>query len=501
MKPLMLIILDGFGMREEIHGNAIKQANMPNFNYLWNNYPHSLLNASGEYVGLPSYQMGNSEVGHTNIGAGRIVYQPLQIINNSISDGSIYNNAKLLKIINHVKENDSKLHIMGLLSDGGVHSHIDHIFALIDIAKYHDIKKIYIHAFMDGRDTLPNIGNKFIVRLNEKLEEIKLGAIATIEGRYYVMDRDNNWDRTKKAYDAMVNGIGNYNTDSSNAMMSNYQQGIYDEFIIPTVVDKEGMIDSNDSIIFANFRTDRAVQIIKAITDPDFKEFETKKLNNIKTVLLMPAAKLPNTQALFESTKLENKLGEYLANLDYTQLRIAETEKYAHVTYFFDGLEDKELKGCTKILIPSPKVKTYDLKPEMSAYEITDELLKQLKSNTPDFIVLNFANCDMVGHTGNMDATIKAIEAVDKCLGKIFDAIKEMNGLLIVTADHGNAEYMLDDHNNEITAHTMNKVPFIICNNNFKIKDGKLGDIAPTILTILNEKTPSEMTGNILIEK
>lgn len=501
MKPLMLMILDGFGMREEIHGNAIKRANIPNFNYLWNNYPHSLLHASGEYVGLPDSQMGNSEVGHTNIGAGRIVYQPLQIISESIKNGSIYNNDNLLKVINHVKENDSKLHIMGLLSDGGVHSHIDHIFALIDMAQHYNINNVYIHVFTDGRDTLPNTGNRYVARLKGKLEDINLGSIATISGRYYAMDRDANYDRTKKTYDAMVNGIGSYNPDPLNAMMSSYHEDIHDEFIIPTVINKDGMIDNNDAIIFANFRTDRAVQIMKSITDREFHEFETKELKNIEVVLLMPATKLPNIEAAFDVAKLENKLGEYLANLGYTQLRIAETEKYAHVTYFFDGHEDKELEGCNKILVPSPKVATYDLKPEMSVYEITDELLNEIKTNNYDFIVLNFANPDMVGHTGNIKATIEAVEAVDKCIGKIYEAIKNMNGLLIVTADHGNAEYMLDDNDNVITAHTMNKVPFIICDNNYNLKGGKLGDIAPTILTIFNEDIPSEMTGEILIAR
>lgn len=501
MKPILLIILDGFGMRDEIHGNAIKQAKKPNFDYLWHTYPHSLLDASGEYVGLPNTQMGNSEVGHLNIGAGRVVLQPLQIINNSIINNELKHNAKLLKVIEHVKKNESKLHIMGLCSDGGVHSHINHILSLIEIAKYHQINKLYIHVFLDGRDTLPSIGLKFIEMIENKIKEVGIGSIATISGRYYAMDRDNNWDRTKKAYDAIVNGLGKVEINGEEIIKNNYKEKIYDEFVIPTVIDKDGIVDSNDGILCTNFRTDRIVQLLRAITEKNFNQFEIKEIKNIEVLLLMPAAKLPKIEAIFEPIAITNTLGEYLSKLGYKQLRIAETEKYAHVTYFFDGLKDLNLTGCDKILIPSPKVKTYDLKPEMSVYEITDKLLAILDENKYDVIVLNYANPDMVGHTTNLKATIVGIEAVDKCLGQLYQAIKKLNGLLIVTGDHGNAEYLIDSNNNEITAHTMSKVPFIVCHKDYIVKDGKLGDIAPTILSLLNEKIPIEMTGNIIVSK
>lgn len=501
MKPILLTILDGYGMREEICGNAIKQANTPNFDFLWANYPHSLLEASGELVGLPEGQMGNSEVGHTNIGAGRIVEQPLAVINKSIIDKSIYDNEELNKVMDHVKDNNSKLHIMGLLSDGGVHSHIDHIFALIDIAKEKGIKKLYIHPFLDGRDTEPKKALLFLRQLEEKVVSANLGVVATISGRYYAMDRDNNWDRTKKAYDALVKGEGNYYSSSYEAIDNSYKEGIYDEFVKPSVINKKGLISENDGVVHVNFRTDRATQLLKTLLVPDFDEFATIKFKNIKICAFKEVSNFDMVPYMFETINLKNKLGEYLDDLGYSQLRIAETEKYNHVTFFFDGLEQLKLQHGDKVLIDSPKVKTYDLKPEMSAYEITDELITRLDSDKYDIIILNYANSDMVGHTGDMAATIKAIEAVDACLGKVYNKIKEIGGLLIVTADHGNAEYMLDKNNSVVTEHTLNKVPFIICDNNYKVSDGKLGDIAPTILSILGENIPVEMTGDNLINK
>ncbi len=500
MKPIILAILDGFGIREEIHGNAIKQATTPNFNYLCNNYPHSLLSACGEDVGLPVNQMGNSEVGHLNIGAGRIVIQPLQMINNSIKDNTFFANKNLLKVINHVNNNNSKLHIMGLCSDGGVHAHIHHILSLIDMAKQYNINKLFVHLFLDGRDSLPNDALKYINIIETKLKDIGLGTIASISGRYYAMDRDDNYDRTKIAYDAIVNGKSNANNNINGIILDSYKNKIYDEFIKPAVINENGLIEDNDGIIHANFRTERANQLLRTLVDDDFNEFKIKKLVNIKIVLLMPSIKLNNLESAFNAPKIENGLGEYLSSLNYKQLRIAETEKYAHVTYFFDGLKDLGLNNYTKILINSPKVETYDLKPEMSAYEVTDELIKQIKSQKHDIVILNYANPDMVGHSGKIIPTIKAINAVDECLGKIYHVIKEFNGTLIVTSDHGNAEHVLDDNNNPITTHTLNKVPFILCNKNYKLNDGRLSDIAPTILKLLGEKIPDEMTGKILIE-
>lgn len=499
MKPIVLTILDGFGLREEKHGNAIKQASLPTFDYLWEKYPHSELAASGEDVGLPNNQMGNSEVGHLNIGAGRIVFQPLQIITNSINDNTFFDNSKLIDVIDHVNNNDSKLHILGLLSDGGVHSHINHIFALIELAKKKNIKKLYIHIFTDGRDTLPNVCKKYVSMLQEKISELKIGCIASISGRFYAMDRDNKWERTKKAYDVLVNGIGFCSSNINSVIDNNFNKKIYDEFVEPTLIDKEGIIDSNDGIIFANFRSDRATQLLTAITNPNFKQFETKKISNIKLVSLMPCSSMVVGDSAFQLPLLKNTLGTYLSSLSYEQLRIAETEKYNHVTYFFDGEKDTLLDNCDRILVKSPRVETYDLSPRMSAEEITTNLINAIEKNKYDFILLNFANADMVGHTGNMKATIEGLETVDECLKKIYDKVQEKAGLLIVTADHGNAEYMLDDNDNIITAHTTNKVPFIICNNFYSIANGKLGDIAPTILKIMNVEIPKEMTGNILI--
>lgn len=495
----VLCIMDGVGIRDTEYGNAVKMAKKPNLDYLIKNYPHSKLEASGELVGLPAGQMGNSEVGHTNIGAGRIVYQPLQLITNQIKNGEFFQNKNLLETIKHVKDNHSNLHICGLLSDGGIHSHINHLFGLIDLCKKEGISNVYYHVFLDGRDTLPNICLKYLDELSEKIKETSVGSIASISGRYYAMDRDNRWDRVKKAYDVMVTGTGIECNSYKDVIEKNYNEGIFDEFIVPTIIDKNGMIKDNDGLIAFNFRPDRLREIFKAITNPDFSDFEHKNLKNIKLTTMMPVSDEVICNNAFELQKLDNTLGEYLSKNHKTQLRIAETEKYAHVTYFFDGGVEKDLDGCKRILVNSPKVATYDLKPEMSAYEVTDKLIKEL-DNHLDVVILNFANGDMVGHTGNLDAAIKAVETVDDCIGKIYKKVEEIGGTLIVTADHGNSEVMIDDNGNVITSHTTNKVPFIITDKSIKLEDGKLADIAPTMLYLLGLDIPKEMTGNVLIK-
>lgn len=497
MKTL-LCIMDGVGIRNEVHGNAVKAAKTPNLNSLLKEYPHTLLEASGTLVGLPEGQMGNSEVGHSNIGAGRIVYQPLETISNAINNNELESNEAINEVINHVKDNNSNLHIFGLLSDGGIHSHIKHLYSLLDYIKTKDIKNVYIHIFTDGRDTLPNSGIDFINDLINKLNSIEIGKIASISGRYYAMDRDNNWDRIYKSYDAIVNAnpINNNVIDYVN---NSYNNDITDEFIIPTSFIKEATIKDSDGLITFNFRPDRLRELFKSLTNPEFNEFESIKFNNIKLVTMMPVSDEVIYKHAFDLQKLDNTLGEYLSSKGIKQLRIAETEKYAHVTYFFDGGIEKDLPLEEKILIPSPKVATYDLKPEMSAYEITDKLISEIDNF--DFIVLNFANGDMVGHTGVFDATVKAVEVVDECVGKLYNKIKELGGIMIITADHGNSDYMLDDDNNVITSHSTSLVPFIVTDKAVELQKGKLGDIAPTILDIMNIEIPSEMTGISLIKK
>lgn len=495
MKKLLLCIMDGVGIRKEKHGNAVKCANTPNLDYLMNTYPNSLLEASERFVGLPDGQMGNSEVGHMNIGTGRIISQSLDRISNSIKDGSLSKNAELLNLIKHVKENNSDIHICGLLSDGGIHSHIDHLMGLIDILKDENIN-IYFHIFTDGRDTLPNVSLSFLGALNEKIKGMENLKIATISGRYYAMDRDNNWDRIKKVYKEMTEETKLFESYES-LIKENYQNNITDEFIVPGSIFNE-IVKENDGILVFNFRPDRLRELFSAFTNKEFNEFETKKFNNLKVVTMMPVDRVECAN-LFKHEKIENALGEILEKSNLSQLRIAETEKYAHVTYFFDGESHRKINKCDQILIPSPKVATYDLKPEMSAYEITDKLLQIIDNY--DVIILNFANGDMVGHTGNFDATIKAVETVDECVGKLYNKIQELNGLMLVTADHGNSDYMLDENDNVITSHSLSKVPFIITDKNYNLKNGKLSDIAPTILSLLNIEIPEEMTGNVLIEK
>jgi len=501
MKPIVLAILDGFGYREEEKGNAIKMANTPNIDYLFNNYPHSLLDASGEEVGLPKGQMGNSEVGHLNIGAGRIVYQPLTFIDKKISNGEIFNNKKLLELIEHIKKNDSKLHLMGLVSDGGVHSHIEHLFALLELCKKEDLNKVYIHVITDGRDTLPDSALTYINQLQEKIDEIGVGVIASVSGRFYAMDRDNRWDRTEKYYNTVVKGEIYQEFSINSFVEKSFDKKVYDEFIEPGLFDTDGIIDNNDGVVFFNFRSDRANQILMTLANPGFNKFEVKKFSNLKILSMMPVASHVNVEPIFKLENLNNTLGEYISKTGHSQLRIAETEKYNHVTFFFDGNKNVDYINEDKILIPSPKVATYDLKPEMSCNEITDSLLEALNNKDYDFVILNFANCDMVGHTGSIEATIKAVETIDYNIKRIYNKVKELNGLLIVTADHGNAEHMLDSNNEIVTAHSCNKVPFIVCNNNYEVIDGKLGDIAPSILSIKGLDIPEEMTGNIIIKK
>ncbi len=497
MKPIVLCILDGVGIRKEEHGNAFAQAAKPNFDFLWNKYPHSLLEASGELVGLPHGQMGNSEVGHMNIGAGRIVYQPLQLINEKIKNGDFFDNKEYIDVMDYVNERDSKLHIFGLLSDGGIHSHINHLFAILDMAKKNGIKKLYLHMFLDGRDTLPDVAETYLDKLAKKIDEIDLGVIATISGRYYAMDRDNRWDRVSLAYNAIANADGIEYDNYHDAIKDSYANKIYDEFVLPTVLDKNGTVEENDGMILFNYRPDRGRELFSAFTNPKFTGFERKFIKNLKLVTMMPLSNEVINTTAFDNQNLTNTLGEYLSDNNKKQLRIAETEKYAHVTYFFDGGLEKELSGCDRILIPSPKVATYDLAPEMSAVQITDKLIEVIDNY--DVVIVNYANGDMVGHTGVIPAAITAIECVDECLGRLYKKVDEIGGTLLVTADHGNCDWMLDDNNNVITSHSTSLVPFII-NRDVELKDGKLADIAPTILKILDLEIPEEMTGSILIK-
>ena len=501
MKKVLLCILDGVGLSSEVVGNALHNANTPCIDKLLNNYPNSKLDASGELVGLPIGQMGNSEVGHMNIGAGRIVYQPLGLINSKIKDGSFYDNEQLVSVVNHVKNNNSKLHIMGLLSDGGIHSHIEHIYALLELCKLNSISKVYLHMFTDGRDTSPYSGDSYIRSLEDKINGLGIGSIATISGRYYSMDRDNNYDRVMLSYDAIVNGKGPKYDSAMKAWEDNHKNNITDEFIVPSVIDINGNIENNDGIIFANFRPDRVRELGSALTNKDFSGFDREVIDNIKMVTMMPVSDEVVCTNAFKIEELVNTLGEYVSELGISQLRIAETEKYAHVTYFFDGGIEKNLNNCKRVLIPSPKVNTYDLKPEMSAYEITEELLNNIKSNKPEMIILNFANGDMVGHTGNYDAAIKAVETVDRCLEKIVSKVNRDEYTIIITADHGNCEVMINRDGSINTQHTTNLVPFIVLDKNIKLKDGKLGDIAITMLDIMGLEIPKEMTGKSLIIK
>ncbi|WAA09907.1 2,3-bisphosphoglycerate-independent phosphoglycerate mutase [Fervidibacillus albus] len=507
--PTALIILDGFGLREETKGNAVAQASKPNFDRYWNEFPHATLRASGEAVGLPDGQMGNSEVGHLNIGAGRIVYQSLTRVDLSIRDGKFAENETFLDAMNHVKEKGTNLHIFGLLSDGGVHSHIRHLFALLRLAKDQGIENVYVHAFLDGRDVGPKTAKTYINETLEKMEEYGVGQFATISGRYYSMDRDKRWDRVEKSYRAMVYGEGPAYTDPIKLVDDSYENGIYDEFVIPSVMVKENgepvaTIQDEDAIIFYNFRPDRAIQISNTFTNEEFPSFDRgpKHPKNLHFVCMTHFSETVKGYVAFKPTNLDKTLGEVLSDNGLKQLRIAETEKYPHVTYFLNGGREEPFPGEDRILINSPKVATYDLKPEMSAYEVTDALLKAINDDKYDAIVLNFANPDMVGHSGKLEPTKKAIEAVDECLGKIVDLILEKGGKAIITADHGNADEVVTLEGKPMTAHTTNVVPVIVTKKDVTLRtDGILGDLAPTMLDLLGVTQPEQMTGKSLIQK
>lgn len=504
-KLTMLMILDGFGENSNKDGNAVELANTPNIDKLMKTCPTTDVYTSGLNVGLPDGQMGNSEVGHTNIGAGRIVYQELTRITKSIEDGDFFSIPELVEAIENCKKNNSKLHIMGLLSDGGVHSHIRHLYAVLELAKRKDFEDVYVHCFMDGRDTAPVSGENYILKLEEKMKEKGVGKIASISGRFYSMDRDKRWNRVQKSYDALVNGVGEKANTAIAAIESSYQKEVFDEFIEPTVIcngdNPVATISENDSVIFFNFRPDRAREITRTLVDKDFNEFETKKMNLYFVCFTRYDDTMPNVHVAFKPTTLENTFGEYVSKKGLNQLRIAETEKYAHVTFFFNGGEEKQYEGEDRILVPSPKVETYDLKPEMSANEVTEKVVEAINSKKYDTIILNYANPDMVGHTGNLEAAIKAIETIDTCVQKVVEAVEAQEGVLLITADHGNAEQMIDYKTGEPhTAHTTNPVPLILVGMpDAKLKSGKLADLAPTMLDIMNLEKPTEMTGESLL--
>ena len=500
-KPLVLMILDGFGIAPA-EGNAIAAAKKPNLDKIFAENPHTQIGASGLDVGLPDGQMGNSEVGHTNIGAGRIVYQELTRITKSAQEGDMDKNPALLKAMENAKENGKALHLMGLLSDGGVHSHNTHLYALLEMAKRQGLEKVFVHCFMDGRDVPPSSGKDYVKELMEKLDEIGVGKIATVMGRYYAMDRDNRWERVEKAYAAMVYGEGLEADCPLCAMQNSYDNDVTDEFVVPTVVKGAEPIEAGDSVIFYNFRPDRAREITRTLVDPDFTGFERKKGFFPLTYVCMTQydATMPNVEVAYKPESLENTFGEYISNKGLTQLRIAETEKYAHVTFFFNGGVEKQYPGEDRILVKSPAVATYDLQPEMSAYEVTDKMVEAVKSGKYDALILNYANCDMVGHTGVFEAAVKAVEAVDTCVGRVVEAVKEMGGCVLLTADHGNADKMVDTDGEPFTAHTTNPVPFCVINHPCQLREGgRLADIAPTMLKVLGLPQPAEMTGESII--
>ena len=506
MKPVVLCILDGCGIREETDGNAFKNATTPTLDMLFNEYPHSILQASGPSVGLPVGQMGTSEVGHMNLGSGRIALQPLQAITGSIEDKTFFKNEKILEVLNHVKENNSNLHLFGLLSDGGVHSHINHLLALLEMCKENNVNNVYIDVCLDGRDTYEKSALKYLEILQNKMNELSIGKIATINGRYYAMDRDNNFDRLKLAYDAICYGKAKEYKDYKELIEENYNNGVFDEFVIPGIINNCPLND-NDGIITFNFRKDRIREMFTLLSNPNAyendaneKDLKVKHFNNLKTLTMFPVTETVKSKHAFDDLDLKNILVDYLHNNNLSQLRIAETEKYAHVTFFFDGGKEIEYDDMKKILIPSPKVATYDLKPEMSVYEVTDNFLKEVGNF--DVTIMNLANGDMVGHTGVYEAAKLAVEHMDKCLDKIYKkVVEELNGVLIVIADHGNCDMMWDENHNPVTSHTTNPVPCIITKKGITLKDGKLADIAPTMIKLLGLPIPEEMTGDVLINE
>lgn len=509
-KPVVLCIMDGFGYNPSDYGNAIKAANTPRLDEIMKNNPMTYIGASGMDVGLPDGQMGNSEVGHTNIGAGRVVYQELTRITKSIQDGDFFENEAFLGAVENCKKNGSALHLIGLLSDGGVHSHNTHLYGLLELAKKNGLSKVYVHALLDGRDVPPSSGVEYIDELEKKMDEIGVGEIATVMGRFYAMDRDNMWDRVGMAYNAMVNCEGIKANDAANAVKASYEtidgdgKHLTDEFVMPTVLEKGEGIKANDSVIFFNFRPDRAREITRTFVDPNFNGFSRKAFFPLYYVCMTQYdAEMPNVNVAFKPEALTNTMGEYLSNNNMTQLRIAETQKYAHVTFFFNGGEEKQYPGEDRVLIDSPKISTFDLKPEMSAYEVCDAACERVLSGKYDVIILNYANCDMVGHTGIFPAAVKAVETVDECVGKLVDATMKMGGVILITADHGNADKMLEDDGTPFTAHTTNLVPLVVVGKDcvLKEKGGRLCDLSPTMLDIMGLEKPQEMTGVSLIEK
>lgn len=501
-RPVLLCIMDGFGKNESTYGNAIAAAKKPNLDKIVSENPMTFIGASGLDVGLPDGQMGNSEVGHTNIGAGRVVYQELTRITKSIQDGDFFTNEALVGAMENCKKNSSALHLMGLMSDGGVHSHNTHLYGIMELAKRSGVDKVYIHCFMDGRDVPPTSGKDYLAELYEKCDEIGVGEIATVMGRYYAMDRDNRWERVVKAYKAMTEGEGVKFDCACKMMEESYANDVTDEFIVPAVSEKAVPVKDNDSIVFFNFRPDRAREITRAFVDPAFSGFEREQLKGLYYVCMTQYdATMPNVHVAFKPESLENTFGEYISDKGLKQLRIAETEKYAHVTFFFNGGVEKQYPGEDRILVKSPAVATYDLQPEMSAYEVTDKLLAAIDSDKYDTIILNYANCDMVGHTGVFDAAVKAVEAVDTCVGKIVDAVAAKGGVTLITADHGNADKMYEADGSPFTAHTTNPVPFIVVGYPCELREGgRLCDIAPTMLKIMGLEQPKEMTGVSIIK-
>ena len=497
--PTTLIIMDGFGLAPASGDNAVTLAKTPVLDRLFQEYAHTTLSASGLDVGLPAGQMGNSEVGHTNIGGGRVVFQDLPRISRAIDDGSFFKNEAYNKAMDDCLAKGSSLHLYGLLSDGGVHSHIQHLFALLKMAKDKGLTKVYVHCFLDGRDVSPTSGKGFVAALRDECARSGVGKIATVMGRYYAMDRDKRWERVQMAYDAMVYGEGVQNADPVDAVAKSYANGVTDEFVEPVVCDKEGTIGDNDSVIFFNFRPDRAREITRAIVDPDFDGFQREYFPTTYVCNTEYDAAMPNVLVAWPRVAVKNGLGEYLSNMGMTQLRIAETEKYAHVTFFFNGGVETQYPGEDRVLVPSPKVATYDLQPEMSAFEVCDKCVERIESGNYDVIILNFANCDMVGHTGVLEAAVKAVETVDTCVGRVVEATLKMGGIAMITADHGNAEDMQQPDGSPMTAHTTNLVPFILCGAGSELRTGRLADIAPTILDVMGLACPPEMDGRTLI--
>ena len=499
--PTTLIIMDGFGLMPASGSNAVTLADTPVLDRLFADYANTTLSASGLDVGLPDGQMGNSEVGHTNIGGGRVVFQDLPRISRAIEDGSFFVNDAYNKAMDHCAENGTALHLFGLLSDGGVHSHVEHLYALLRMAHQKGLSKVYVHAFLDGRDVSPTSGRDFVKQCVEKCAQIGVGKIATVMGRYYVMDRDKRWERVQLAYDAMVYGEGIQNENPVAAVEASYTAGITDEFVEPVVCDRSGTVSDGDSVIFFNFRPDRAREITRALVDPAFDGFQREFFPTVYVCNTEYDATMPNVLVAWPRQSVKNGLGEYLSSLGMTQLRIAETEKYAHVTFFFNGGVEKQYPGEDRVLVASPKVATYDLQPEMSAIEVCDKCVERIQSGAYDVIILNFANCDMVGHTGVLEAAVKAVETVDTCVGRVVDATLKMGGIAMVTADHGNAEQMKQPDGSPMTAHTTNLVPFILCGAGSELRPGRLADIAPTILDVMGLACPEEMDGQTLIVK